>query len=352
MTSAPGGQPAPRPGLARTGRRRKGRDSGRVPITAHALDGLLKHEAAFLADALATHFHLPIPRIIRPFPTELPQLELHVERLDNVFETEGEALLHLEYQSDCTPDTLPRFLHYDAALHRATNKPIHTVVIYGPKVRKAPSTIRFPDWTYRVHNLYLGRRDGERVYRDLQRALRTGTPLTAGQRIDLVFQPLMRQKRRPQEQVFREAVEQASQLPEPDQERAIGSLLVLAYHSLGEATLNHLMEELMATNLLVKVLGEQLEKGFQQGLEQGVAQGLEQGVAQGVAQGLEQGIERGAALARQEDILRILRRRYQTVPEPVFAQIRRISDPERLAALLDSATDARSLDQFTETLEG
>ena len=154
----------------------------------------------------------------------------------------------------------------------------------------------------------------------------------------------MKQTRRPQEQVFREAVEQAGRLPEPDQERAIGSLLVLAYHSLGEATLNHLMEELMTTNLLVKVLGDHIEKGFQQGLEQGVAQGI--------VQGLEQGVERGAVLARQEDILRILRRRYPTVPESVLNQIRQITDPEQLSAVLDSATDAHSLDQFTEALEG
>jgi hypothetical protein len=339
MATGPGDQPFQQPGTGGRSRRGTTRAAGRFQITAHALDGLLKHEAAFLADALSTHFHLPIPRIIRPIPTELPLLDLHIERPDDLFETEGDALLHLEYQSDSTPETLPRFLHYDAALHRATKKPIHTVVIYGPKVTKAPSTIRFPGWTYRVHNIYLGRRDGERVYRALQRALATGAPLTAGQRIDLVFQPLMRQKRRPQEQVFREAVEQAGRLPESEQERAIGSLLVLAYHTLGEATLNRLMEELMTTNLLVKVLGEHLEKGFQQGLEQGVAQGIEQGV------------ERGAVQARQEDILRILRRRYTTVPEPVLARIRQIADPERLSALLDSATDAHSLDQFTRALE-
>jgi len=276
MATRRGDPPSSRQGDAGKSRRGGRRASGRFQITAHALDGLLKHEAEFLADALSTHFHLPIPRIIRPFPTELPQLDLHIERLDDVFETEGDALLHMEHQSDHTPDTLPRFLQYDAALHRATKKAIYTAVIYGPNVRRAPSSIRMPGWTYRVHNIYLGRRDGDRVYRALQRALAAGTPLTSGQRIDLVFQPLMRQKRRPQAKVFRDAVEQAGLLPEPDRERAIGSLLVLAYHVLGETALNSMVEELMATNLLVKVLGEHIEKGFQQGLEQGIEQGAVQ----------------------------------------------------------------------------
>jgi hypothetical protein len=327
MASDRGGQPPKQSGTQRKAGRGTRRAAGRFQITAHALDGLLKYKAAFLADALSSHFHLPIPRIVRPFPTELPQLDLHIERLDNVFETERDALLHLEHQSNYTAETLPRFLQYDATLHRATNKLIATVVIYGPNVSKAPSTIKFPNWTYRVHNLYLGKRDGERVYRALQRTLNSGIPLTAGQRIDLVFQPLMRQQRRPQEQVFRDAVEQAGRLPEPDQERAIGSLLVLAYHVLGESALNIMMEELMTTNLLIKVLGEHLEKGFQRGLEQGAVQ------------------------ARQDVILHILHRRHTTIPEPLVAQIREVTDPERLSALLDSATDAHSLDQFTQVLE-
>ncbi|MGH2347723.1 MAG: hypothetical protein ACRDG4_21045 [Chloroflexota bacterium] len=71
-----------------------------------------------------------------------------------------------------------------------------------------------------------------------------------------------------------------------------------------------------------------------------------------MAQGLEQGVELGAVQARQEDILRILHRRYSTVPELVSAQIRRIVDPVRLSAVLDSAADARSLAEFTEALEG
>ncbi|MGH2409513.1 MAG: hypothetical protein ACRDGS_03985 [Chloroflexota bacterium] len=141
----------------------------------------------------------------------------------------------------------------------------------------------------------------------------------------------MRQKRRPQEQVFRDAVEQAGQLPTPDQERAIASLLALAYHVLGESALNTMVEELMTTNLLVKVLGDQLEKGIQQGREEG----REEGIAQ----------------ARRQDILRVLTRRYTAIPESVAAQIQRMTDPDRLARMLDVAIDARSLDEFLQALD-
>lgn len=165
----------------------------------------------------------------------------------------------------------------------------------------------------------LGRRDGDRVYRDLQRALAAGTPLSSGQRIDLVFQPLMRQKRRPQATVFRDAVAQAGHLPMPDQEQAMASLLALAYHVLGEPALNSLVEELMTTNLLIKVLGEQLEQGIVQG--------------------------------RRHDILRVLRRRYPVVPDGLAARVDRMSDPEQLDALLDAAMDASSLEEFAQVLD-
>jgi hypothetical protein len=95
--------------------------------------------------------------------------------------------------------------------------------------------------------------------------------------------------------------------------------LALAYHVLGEPALNSLVEELMGTNLLVKVLSDERQKGIEQGV--------------------------------QQSILRTLRRRFADLPDPVVAQVTRISDPDRLAALLDVAVDAHTLDDFAQMLE-
>jgi len=51
-------------------------------ITAQALDVILKLEAEQLSTAFPRYFDLDIPPIVRPFPTEIPQLDLHVDRLD------------------------------------------------------------------------------------------------------------------------------------------------------------------------------------------------------------------------------------------------------------------------------
>ena len=324
----PKSEPPPDP--PRAGRRRTRRSASTYQVTAHVLDTLLKHEAAYLADALSSHFGLRLAPIVAPFPTEFSHLDLHLEQLDSVFLLADGTLLHLEFQATHARDTLPRFLQYDAVLNRATGRTIRTVVMYGPAVLKAPSALHFSVPPYRVRNIFLGRRDGERVYRQVQRTLDQGGALSAGERIDLLFQPLMRQRRRTKPQVFHDALAQAERLPGADQERAIASLLALAYHVLGEPALNSLVEDLMGSNLLVKVLSDERQKGIEQGVQQGIEQGVEQ--------------------ARRQDILRTLRRRFGDVPDPVGEQITRISDPDRLAALLDAAMDAQTLDEFSGVL--
>jgi hypothetical protein len=86
------------------------------------------------------------------------------------------------------------------------------------------------------------------------------------------------------------------------------------------------VEELMGTNLLLKVLGDERQKG------------IEQGVQQGRAVGVQQAIER------------TLRRRFGEVPDAMLQQVRGISDPDRLALLLDAAIDAHVLDEFAGAL--
>ena len=77
-----------------------------------------------------------------------------------------------------------------------------------------------------------------------------------------------------------------------------------------------------------------------------VAQGIEQGIEQGKAQGIEQGIEQGKAQGRQEAILRLLRLRFQNVPETLTNRITSIESLSDLDTLLEQAITAQSLDEI------
>ena len=65
-----------------------------------------------------------------------------------------------------------------------------------------------------------------------------------------------------------------------------------------------------------------------------------------VAQGIEQGIEQGKAQGRQEAILRLLRLRFQNVPETLTNRITSIESLSDLDTLLEQAITAQSLDEI------
>jgi len=323
-------------------------------VTAHALDVILKLEAEQLATALSSYFGLSIPRIVRAYPTELSQLTLRTERLDTVFELDDDTLLHLEYQSEYRSDVLPRFLSYDVGLYQEHHRRIRTVVIYGPAVATAPASLDLISIHYTVENIFLGQRDGDEAYRRLGEQVARGEALDENDRLELVFLPLMAHHRS-FEEIVTAALELARTLPEGQQQRAVGTLLALAYHYVGREAFDRLVEDLMATNVLESVLERSLrqglERGMAQGLEQGREQGLEQGREQGLEQGREQGLEQGRAQARRDDILKVVSSRFGPLSESLVARISAISEPAQLDTLFDLSLSTPTLDDFSQALD-
>jgi len=141
------------------------------------------------------------------------------------------------------------------------------------------------------------------------------------------------------EETVTAALELARTLPEGQQQRAVGTLLALAYHYVGRESFDRLVEDLMATNVLESVL----ERSLRQGLERGMAQGLEQGH--------EQGLEQGRAQARRDDILKVVSSRFGPLSESLVARISAISEPAQLDTLFDLSLSAPTLDDFSQVLD-
>ncbi len=80
-------------------------------------------------------------------------------------------------------------------------------------------------------------------------------------------------------------------------------------------------------------------------IEQGIKQGIEQGIEQGI-KAIEQGIEQGETQAKQEVVLKLLRFRFDSVPEPVANAIRLIRSPSRLDLLFERVLAAQTLDEI------
>ncbi len=298
-----------------------------VRISSHALDVLLKLEAEHLVALLPARFGLPLAPIRRHLPTELPQLDLHLDRLDRVFELEDDTILNLEFEAALSLADLRRFLGYGLGLLDAyPGKAVQTVVLCGPRTRTAAGPIDLAPLPYRLTCVLIGDGDGEATLARLRALAATGQPWSQEDRLDLALLPVLRHGR-DTEAVVREGLELARALPAAEQPRAIGALLALAYHYAGEAVLNRLVEGLMSTNLLEQIFAEQLEQRFTQGQAEGRAEGQAEGRA-----------EEARLLLR-----RYLKQRFGTIPPDLEARMASL-DAEALTALFDRALTASTID--------
>jgi len=286
------------PPRRRTRRQPPQREAGDPPdtpvsVSAHALDVLLKLEAEHLVPLLPARFGVALAPIRRQLPTELPQLDLHLERLDRVFELEDRTILDLEFESELSVEDLRRFVVYGMGL--------------GP------------------------RRSGEGVP-PLARLRATpvrGYPENGGawgpeDRLDLALLPLMRHAAGTgTAAVVREGLELAQALPEGERARPMGALLALAYHYEGEAVLGGLLEELMNTTVLDEIFAEKLEQRY--------------------AQGIKQGVQQGSAGEARRLLRRYLGQRFGSIPPALDGRIA-ASGAAELDALFDHALVADTID--------
>lgn len=71
---------------------------------------------------------------------------------------------------------------------------------------------------------------------------------------------------------------------------------------------------------------------------------------EGYEEGRQIGLKEGRMLVEQFVVILALETRFQWVPEDISDEIGRIADPERLHALLRSAIQSASLEDFTRSL--
>jgi len=338
------------PPRRRGGRRPPKRVAGDPPavpvsVTAHALDVLLKLEAEHLVPLLPARFGVALAPIRRQLPAELPQLDLHLERLDRVFELEDRTILDLEFEATLSVEDLCRFVVYGMGLLGAyPGQPAHTLVLCGPRTRAVPPTIDLAPIPYRLTCVRLGDQDGEAALARLRALAARGGAWGPEDRLDLALLPLMRHAAGTgTEAVVREGLELAQSLPEGERARPMGALLALAYHYEGEAVLGGLLEELMNTTVLDQIFAEKLEQRYVQGVQQGIEQGVQQGIEQGVQQGIEQGVQLGSAGEARLLLRRYLGLRFGAIPPALDGRIADASTAE-LNALFDRAVAANTID--------
>lgn len=283
-------------------------------------DIILKFIATALGGDLFRRFGLSLPPIVAALPSELPRVQVRTRETDLLFRLADDSKLNLEFQTQHRTETLQRFAGYNMDIVERYGPPVHTVVIYGGRIRSAPDAVRLGSITFRVQNIIVGSVDGDATLRRLHEKVARGEALDAQDRIDLILSPLMRQ-RRALDDVLPDATQLAQALPADQLKPTVAALVGLAYHYVDERTVKGILESIDMANLL------------QQYIEQGLEQGLEQGRAEGEIKG------------KRDAIRTFLHVRFGVLPQSVE---RRVTDaaPDELEALLRRAGTVESLSAF------
>ena len=89
-----------------------------------------------------------------------------------------------------------------------------------------------------------------------------------------------------------------------------------------------------------------IERGLARGIEQGKAEGKAEGIEQGMAQGIERGLAQGETRAKQMALLKLLRFRFDPIPQALTTQIRSIRSLALLDALFEQVLAAQTLEDI------
>jgi hypothetical protein len=203
--------------------------NAQAQVTRAAKDVLLKRLAQSLRGGFVAGLGLNLAPIVELLPNEVPILAVHSAQTDLLCRLADAAILHLEFQMTSMPDDLPRFARYNFAVCETYDAITWTVVLYGPGISDAPTTLDRGSHVFKVRNIYLGQRDGEAVVARLREVIGRGGELSSLERLDVMLLPLMGQSR-PLPEVLREVAGLARALPQPVRDEVVGTIVGLSYH--------------------------------------------------------------------------------------------------------------------------
>jgi hypothetical protein len=289
-------------------------------------DVLLKYLGAAVPDTFLAALGLDLPRVVEVLPTDVSVLEVRPEQPDLLLRLADGTIAHIEFQTTTDPGDLERFYHYQFAICERFKCLVYTIVVYGPWIKRAATFLDRGSAQYRVRNVYLGQRDAEALVERLQARAAAGELWNAQERVEAILLPLMGRKR--PLPVLLEAVAEASAvLPIAERTDVLGSMVGLAYNYLDPGLAEQLLEVLRKMNAFEQLLADQLIQGRAQGRAEGRAEG-----------------ERAA-------VIRILQRRFGTVPDTLVGSVAAVQDLERVTMLVDAALEVESLDAFVQALQ-
>ena len=240
-----------------------------VSVTHGNYDAIFKYLTEMFEDKALTFYGIDTPSIVRAEKTDLPNIQVDERRMDFVFLLADGSYLHLEFQTTASVADLERFKIYDVSLYEKKRRPIRTAVIYGSGIESAQELLDHGSVKYFTQAVYMGKYDGDRIYRDLMDKVSRFDKLDDADQLSLIFLPLMKNSVGKSQRAI-DAVEVAKEVrDERQREFLIGSLIGITDKFIDNEYVRKLMEVLRMTRVAREIYNEGVAEGKVEGKIEG-----------------------------------------------------------------------------------
>lgn len=130
--------------------------------------------------------------LIDTLPTEIQHIDTQVNFIDQVYNTDKEYLIHLEFQStNKGKSDLRRFRYYNSNLSMRYNKDVYTYVIYTGKIKSPITQLKDDFSSYSIKAICMSKYFAEDIVNELNKKLNECKTLTDYDYLKLALTPLM-----------------------------------------------------------------------------------------------------------------------------------------------------------------
>ena len=230
-------------------------------ITDKNYDLIFKLVASVFKGRILDFLGIECVGITRVFPTELPQLEANTMHTDFMFELEDGGLLHLEFQSDFTHDTLYRLFMYDARMVAKYRKELKTILVYSGNNEQVEHGFNKGTIRYLVEVIHMKQYDGDGIFSGEAEKIQNGKQPDW---LNLIFFPMMKSKNSVKERVG-QVIKLCSQtrLKKSHYEAVVSAVLVLSDKFLSQKDYENIWEEISMLNVIKFAEKKGIEKGIE-----------------------------------------------------------------------------------------
>ena len=176
-------------GIKKGGKRRK---SEEIDISLHKKDIISKYTSGLFRDATLQFYGIKAAKIKEAVNVEFPRVQISMKKTDFIFLLEDGTYQHLEFETSYKKSNMKRFFDYDLQIYNKYDKKVQTVIIYSSEVKKAAKTLDIGVAKYTPDVVMMCDYDGNAIFAELERKLKSKEKLTDADMLNLIFLPLLR----------------------------------------------------------------------------------------------------------------------------------------------------------------